>query len=258
MLRPHRPLVNPPRPFAALGWLGTLVLLSGCASPAADVPTGGNPATSPASTPVFYSFNGEFLAAGVDAAKTFPFEVPRWAGEIAALLTWTIPAAVLEFQVLDPSQTVVADGWAESPQRRYVATTNPPGPGNWTIVVSAERGVDVHFAVNVTIRVAKPFGPVAQTYAVQRGAFAEINLNMVPGESFNYTWSADGDLYFNIHYHANGTTSRPVEFTGRAHDGTFVAPDRQVYSLLLRNDGLLPVEVEVSVDGSYRLHSMTR
>ncbi|MHB1260211.1 MAG: hypothetical protein ACYC2H_00700 [Thermoplasmatota archaeon] len=194
----------------------------------------------------------------MDAPKTFQFDVPNGTGEVAALVTWTIPGAILDFQILDPSQTVVADGWAESAQRRYVATTNPPAPGNWSIVVNAERGVDVHFVVNVTVRAAEPFGPIAQTYTVQRGAFAEVNLNMVPGESFNYTWSADGELYFNIHYHADGKTARPVEFTGRAHDGTFIAPDRQVYSLLLRNEGLLPVEATLSVDGAYRLHSMTR
>ncbi|MFA5943541.1 MAG: hypothetical protein WC876_03640 [Candidatus Thermoplasmatota archaeon] len=239
-------------------WPWLVVLLAGCASPAADGPNQPDPLAPAEFKPISYSFADEFLAGGVDAPKSFPFEVPNGTGEVAALLTWTIPGAILEFQILDPSQTVVADGWAESAQRRYVATTDQPVPGNWSIVVSAERGVDIHFAVNVTARAAEPFGPIAQTYTVQRGSFAEVNLNMVPGESFNYTWSADGDLYFNIHYHADGTTTRPVEFTGRSHDGNFVAPDRQVYSLLLRNDGLLPVEVSISVDGSYRLHSMTR
>ena len=239
-------------------WPWLLVLLAGCSSPAADGPDQPDTQAPSEFRPISYAFADEFLVGGVDAPKAFPFEVPSGAGELAALLTWTIPGAVLEFQILDPSRTVVADGWAENPQRRYVATTTPPAPGNWSIVVSAERGVDVHFAVNVTVRAAEPFGPIAQTDTVQRDAFAEINLNMMPGESFNYSWSADGDLYFNIHYHADGTTTRPVEFTGRAHEGTFVAPDRQVYSLLLRNDGLLPVEVTVSVDGSYRLHSMTR
>ena len=246
------------RPSKAMHLAWLVVLLAGCSSPAAERPTQPVAQAPVEFKPIFYAFAGEFLAGGVDAPQAFPFEVPSGAGELAALLTWTIPGAVLEFQVLDPSQSVVADGWAESPQRRYVATTDPPASGNWSVVVSAERGVDVHFALNVTVRAAEPFGPISQTYTVQGDSFAEINLNMVPGESFNYSWSADGDLYFNIHYHADGTTSRPVEFTGRSHEGTFVAPDRQVYSLLLRNDGLLPIDASVSVDGTYRLHSMTR
>lgn len=242
--------------FLRLCWLA--LLLAGCASPAVDDPDGGDVDAPPAFKPVSYSFDGEFLAGGVDAPQAFPFEVPNGTGEVAALLTWTIPGAILEFRVLDPSNTVVADGWAESEQRRFVSTTHPPTPGEWSIVVTAERGVDIHFALNVTARQSEPFGLIEETYTIQRGAFAEINLNMVPGDWFNYTWTADGDLYFNIHYHANGATERPVEFTGREHEGQFTAPDRQVYSLLLRNDGLLPVEVSVAVDGSFRLHSMTR
>ncbi len=234
-----------------------VLLLAGCAGPALENQTQGPLAAVPFK-PVSYEFVAEFLAGGVDAPQTFPFAVPEGAGEVATLLTWTMTGAVLEFQILDSSQTVVADGWAESDQRRFVATTQPPAPGTWSIEVSALQGVDIHFTLNVTARLAEPYGPISQAYTLQRGAFAEINLNMVPGDSFNYTWSADGDLYFNIHYHASGTTERPVEYTGQEHEGSFTAPNRETYSLLLRNDGLLPVAVSVEVDGTYRLHSMSR
>lgn len=233
-------------------------MLAGCTAPGADEPTVLESGADAAFEAVTYNFTGEFLAGGVDAPVAFPFEVPGGAGEVEALLTWTIPGAILEFQLLDPDGTVVADGWAESEMRRYVTTTRPPFAGAWSAVVTAERGVDVHFALEITARLAEPFGPIVQTYSVAGGAFAEINLNMVPGDSFDYDWSADGELYFNVHYHAPAGTDRPIEYTGTAHQGNFTAPANEVYSLLLRNDGLLPVRVDVSVDGAYRLHSMTR
>lgn len=236
----------------------TLGSLAGCAAPNGAEPSGADPVADAAFAPVSYEFDGEFLAGGVDAPVAFPFEVPMGAGEVEALLTWTIPGAILQFQLLGPDGAVVADGWAENGMRRYVTTTGPPPAGNWSAVVTAERGADVHFALDVTARLAVPYGPIAQTYSVAAGAFAEVNLNMVPGDSFEYDWSADGELYFNVHYHAPGGTERPIEYTGTAHEGNFTAPANEVYSLLLRNEGLLPVSVDVSVDGTYRLHSMTR
>ena len=246
------------RVFATVAFLLALGPLAGCAAPGGGEPTGIDPVADAAFTPVSYEFDGEFLAGGVDAPVDFPFKVPVAAGEVEALLTWTIPGAILDFQLLGPDGTVVADGWAESAMRRYVTTTRPPTAGNWSAVVTAERGVDVHFSLEVAVRAAEPFGPIDETYGIAGGTFAEVNLNMVPGERFNYSWAADGELYFNIHYHANGATERAVEFTGRSHAGEFVAPDVQVYSLLLRNEGILPVSVDLAVDGTYRLHSMTR
>lgn len=241
----------------ALAALAVLAL-AGCTSPGSDDAPASQPPAGAAFTPASYQFDGEFLLGGVDAPLAFPFEVPEGAGEVAALLTWSIPGAVLEFQLLDPSGAVAADGWAEGDTRRYVATPQLPAPGEWSAVVTAQQGADAHFSLNVTARAAQPYGPVAQTYAIAGGAFAEINLNLVPGEAFEYSWTAGGDVYFNVHYHANGTTSRPIEATGREASGDFTAPDRQVYSLLWRNEGALPVEVAAQVDGSYRLHSMTR
>lgn len=254
-MTPQRRQRTPRNEFTALA-LVSAILLSGCTT---DDPTQfPPPLNAPAFQPQEHEFDGEFLAGGIDDAQAFPFDVPAGAGEVATELTWTIPGAILEFELLDPTGEAVAEGWAEADSRRFVSTTQPPTPGNWTALVRAEQGVDIHFALKVWIRDLVPFGPIEMTYTIPGGEFAEVNLNMLPGEQFNYTWSADAELYFNIHFHADGTTSRPVEYTGRSHEGTFVAPERQVYSLLLRNEGLLPAETTVTVDGSYRLHSMTR
>lgn len=239
--------------------LVAVLALAGCTAPIGQE-SNTLPGTAPQTPyrPVFYDFTGEFLAGGVDAPQSFPFVVQAGAGEVAVSLTWTMTGAVLGFEVLDPDQAVVADGWAETEQSRFVATTHPPTPGDWSVVVNAERGVDIHFALNITVRAAEPYGPIAQTYSLLNSEFAEVNLILTADEAFDYDWSADGELYFNIHYHAPGGTERPVEFTGTSKIGNFTAPATEVYSLLLRNDGVLPVAVSVGVDGTYRLHSMSR
>ena len=244
--------------MAILLVVGVTFLLAGCLAESTELSPTSTPDDETLFRPVSYEFNDEFVAGGLDAPKTFPFQVPAGADEVAALLTWTIPGAVLEFQLENPNGTTIATGFAETDQRRYVATPDLPMAGNWTATVTATRGVDVHFTLNMTARQGVDHGPIRQEYTIGRGAFAEINLNMIPGDIFDYVWNADADLYFNIHFHGENGTERPVEFRGRAHEGNFTAPDRQVYSLLWRNEGLTPVRVEADVEGDYRLHSMSR
>lgn len=238
-----------------------VLVLAGClgttTQPGADT-TDESSAADAAFQPVNRSFEGEFLVGGVDQPHTYTFPVPNGTTEIMGLLTWTIPGAALDFQLVDPTGEVQADGWAESDQHRYVTTTDPPTPGNWTVVVTAEQGADVHYEMAVEARKGEPYGPIEQTYTVDPQDFVEINLNMVPGDTFTFDWQADGELVFNVHYHADGETERPIEHTGTELTGNFTAPRTQVYSLLWSNEGALPVEVTASVDGTYRLHSMTR
>ena len=247
------------------GWtLFTVVLLlltAGCLG-ADTTPTKGETSTPPTEKapfePVAYTFEGEFLAGGADAPQTYTFQVPNGTTEVMGLLTWSMPGAALDFQLYDPTGEEAADGWGESDQHRFVTTTRPVVPGEWTVEVTAQRGADIHYTMEIEARQGEPFGPIERTYTVEPQDFAEINLNMVPGDAFNFTWQADSEVYFNLHYHADGETQRPLEHTGTALEGTFTAPATQVYSLLWRNEGVLPVEVTVTMDGTYRLHSMTR
>lgn len=241
--------------------LTAVLVLAGClgttSQPGAD-PSDEAPVDEAAFQPVNETFQGEFLAGGVDQPHAYTFPVPNGTTEVMGLLTWSIPGADLSFQLVDPDGEVQATGWAESGQHQYVTTTHPPTPGNWTVVVTAEQGADVHYEMAIEARKGEPFGPIEQTYTVDPQGFVEINLNMAPGDAFTFDWQADGELAFNVHYHADGETERPIEHTGTELAGNFSAPRTQVYSLLWSNEGALPVEVTASVDGSYRLHSMTR
>lgn len=247
------------------GWppivLTLLLLTGGCLGTTTETTPGSSTDQIPGGDgfePVAETFEGEFLAGGVDEPQRYTFTVPNGTTEVMGLLTWSMPQAVLDFQLVDPSGEVAADGWGESDQHRFVTTTDPPTPGKWTVVVTAERGADVHYTMEVEARKGQPFGPIERTYTVRPQDFAEINLNMVPGDGFTFDWEADGELYFNVHFHDDGETARPIEHTGTELDGNFTAPDTEVYSLLWSNEGALPVEVTVSMDGAYRLHSMTR
>ncbi|MBW3582924.1 MAG: hypothetical protein KY455_07485 [Euryarchaeota archaeon] len=269
-----RPAVNPVFVACAL----SIVLLSGCLG---DDPTpAGAPATTegPVLSPAVYEFKDRFLAAGAEEPKVFPFDVPENATEVEGLLVWTTTAAVLDFRLLDPAGEEAADGWGESKSHRYVTTTASVTPGTWKAEVTISRGVDVGFALQVTARIAEPYGAIEETFTIParnpardlpgdlRGTvypildrdYAEVNLNMVPGDGFAYTWNADGEVYFNVHYHKEGATERPIEKRTDQDEGNFTADASEVYALLWRNEGSEPVTVTLKMDGVYRLHSMTR
>lgn len=241
--------------------LGALLLTAGCVgtSTSDDGPSAAEAPSSNASfEPATYTFEGEFLAGTGDQTQTHTFEVPEGGGEVMGLLTWSIPGGELDFQLENPEGDVVADGWGESDQHRYVTTTDPPTAGNWTAVVTANQGADIHYTLEVEAREAQPYGPIERTYTVQPQDFAEVNLNMAPGNNVTFDWQAEGEVYFNLHFHADNETQRPIEHTGTELSANFTAPDREVYSLLWSNEGATPVEVTVTMDGTYRLHSMTR
>lgn len=241
--------------------LAVLLLTAGCVGTSTDdtdPSTADVPSSNTSFEPANYTFEGEFLAGTGDQTQTYTFEVPEEAGEVRGLLTWSIPGAELDFQLENPEGEVVADGWAESDQHRYVTTTDPPQPGNWTAVVTAQQGVDVHYTLEIEARQAQSYGPIERTYTIQPQEFAEVNLNMAVGDNVTFDWQADGGVYFNLHYHADNETQRPIEHTGTELAENFTAPNREVYSLLWSNEGAVPVEVTVSMDGAYRLHSMTR
>ena len=223
-------------------------------------------------------FDGE--RGPTDAPSAFPFDVPEGAAQVEALLTWREPGALLAFRLLDPSGEEAAVGWNEADGRAYVTTTHPVVPGEWTFEVSSERAVAAAFDATITVTSeALPHGPIATTFVLPprnparelpaelRSAaygafprdFAEVNLNMVAGDAFRFTWNATGDVYFNVHFHgANGTTERPIEYRGSSQEGSFSATKTEVYALLWRNEGSESVEIELEMDGAYRLHSMTR
>lgn len=261
----------------------TLLLLlwsAGCVSPEAVDGPDDSTASADDSAPWrrVHVFDGELRAAG--DALTSPFEVPEGAGEIEALLTWSDASAQLAFRLIDPDGNEAATGWNEGNGRAYVTTTHPVVSGLWALEVRAQRALLTAFAATVTTHSeAVDEGPIVTTFVIPprdparaapaeaRGAlpsvaprdFAEINLNMEPGDGFRFSWNATSDVYFNVHYHgADGTTERPIEERTRSLQGEFAANATEVYALLWRNEASSNVEVSVEMDGAYRLHSMTR
>lgn len=209
-----------------------------------------------------------------------PFEVPAGSAQIEAVLTWREPAAQLGFRLLDEAGEEAAAGWGEAPTRAYVTTTRPVTAGNWTLEVFSERAVAADYAATIKVTSDAPdHGPIATTFVIppQNPAralppearaplpsvaprdYAEVNLNMEPGDAFEFSWTATSPVYFNVHYHgADGTTERPIEERAEALEGSFRADMTEVYALLWRNEGTSEVEVTMDLQGSYRLHSMTR
>lgn len=268
-----------PRPSGPVRFLllPAALLLAGCAAGPPGGIDPGTPAPGEGSTRTF-TFEGE-LRAG-DGSRTFAFDVGEAAQEVEALLTWGDAASTLGFVLEDAAGEEAARGWNEGEGRAYVTTTRAVTPGPWKIVVSGERAVATSFAAMVAVHdVARDEGPIVATFvlpprdptrafpAEARGVlasplprdYAEINLNMDPGDGFRFSWRASSEAYFNVHYHgADGTTERPIEERTTALDGEFAANATEVYALLWRNEGTTEIEVEVELDGSYRLHSMTR
>lgn len=225
-----------------------------------------------------HDFEGQIPAAGGDVAS-YPFEVPEGAAQIEALLTWREPAAQLGFRLLDPVGEEAAAGWNEAPNRAYVTNTHPVVPGMWTIEIFADRAVTADYSATVKVTSDAPdHGPIRATFVVPpqdpsrllpagaRGTipsvtsrdYAEVDLNMEPNDSFTFSWTSTSPVYFNVHYHGADGTERPIEERTDALDGSFVASMTEVYALLWRNEDASDVEITLELDGSYRLHSMTR
>lgn len=260
--------------------LATLALVgAGCLSGPADI-AASDAAITNTDRPWqrVHVFDGERGPA--DAPSAFTFDVPTGATAIEALLTWRQPGAQLGFRLLDPDGEEAARGWNEAEGRAYVTNTHPVVPGEWTLEIFSERALAAAYAATVTIRSDAPdHGPITTTFVLPprnlarelpaelRGTasgafardFAEVNLNMVPGNAFDFAWTSTREVYFNVHYHgANGTTERPIEYRGASLEGNFTATKTEVYALLWRNEGTESVEIELEMDGAYRLHSMTR
>lgn len=246
--------------------------LSGClASPSAPQ---GLPADAAGAVrllqehPFSGSVSGSPATPGMEA---FAFEVPAGATEIRAQLTWGSDAAVLGMTLKDPSGEENERGFRQGPTSSAFATVEPPSPGEWTLEVTSTQARDEAFDVAVTVsdavataqtieeRYAIPMRvPVRELASLQQDGFAEINLILDEGQSFNYTWASDQTVYFNIHYHDDGATVRAVEENTTSLEGAFTAPFRQVFSLLWRNPGPLPANVETTVGGTFREHSRTQ
>lgn len=260
--------VGPPGPRAAL--VAAALLLAGClgAVPGDTAgPSEGSPGDADeAFDERVWTFEGTLTGApGSPDRSEDPFEVPANATGVGAVLTWGGEGADLDLTLLGPDGEEQATGWPERDGRESTAVAGRLAAGNWTVRVASDQAVDEDFAVEVTVwggspehRVLEESTEIGPRVPGATRGFAEINLAMAPGQRFNWSWQADGELYFNVHYHADGETERPVEERTDGHAGTFTAPAAEIYSLLWLNEGATPVDLEATVDGVFRLHSRSR
>lgn len=258
-----------------------LVLLVAIFAGCVDQPLGAGNAPDETTSTVpwqrVHDFEGQLTATA--GANSYSFDVPEGAAQIEALLTWREPGAQLGFRLLHPTGEEAAAGWNEAPNRAYVTNTYPVTPGEWAIEIFADRAVAADFSATIKVTSDAPdHGPITATFVIPpqnparllppeaRGAvptvtprdYAEVNLNMEPGDAFNFSWTSSSPVYFNVHYHGVDGTERPIEERADALDGSFTANMTEVYALLWRNEGASDVEVTLELEGSYRLHSMTR
>lgn len=256
------------------------LVLSGCLDDTHELEQGPS-REKPAPWLKTHEFEGGFLHSGQDPLS-YSFIVPNGTHEIEGLLTWDTPGAQLGFTFYGPDGEQAAAGWNERDGRAFVTTTHLPPAGEWKAEVEIESGFQVDFMLGITLRESpekersiQATFEVAQRnparevpdelaegrsllYGLGQRDYAEINLNMVPGDGFVFSWQADQEVYFNVHFHGEDGTERPIEDRTSTMERNFTADLTEIYALLWRNENNEPVTVTVQMEGTFRLHSMTR
>lgn len=247
--------------------LAVAALLSGCLG--ASAPPSVEPASKDAmdhmhaaAREVSLDFAGELTGTPLaPALAQHVFDVPPGTVEIKVQLDWALALADLNFSLVDPNGEEAGVGFKEAATRRAVATVEPPAAGEWTLFVGSKQAVREKYKANVTLTDEVPgFLNITQVMKAPVRGFAELNLIMEANATFDYAWliqEAGNPTYFNIHSHQDGKTVRHVETTAEEGEGNFTAPSREVYSLLWRNSAVTPINVDVSVEGYFRVHSET-
>lgn len=257
------------RPWPALAPALALALVSGCLGQP-DAPDGeprGDVRTDDASTrPVTQRFSGSATGSPVapfDARH--PFEVPRGAVGVNGTLSYARPAADIPvraarpfaLELLDPDGEVVATGYEDVEGRLVVATVDPPKPGAWTFVVrSTTTVVEMEYALDAVAELIVPeHNLVVKSVTLGQRSFYEVNLILEADSSFVFSFNASAPVRWDVHSHPPEGVKEWEAGEGTAGGASFVAPARDVYSILWENGGALPIELRFEVDGKFRIHS---
>jgi hypothetical protein len=93
-----------------------------------------------------------------------------------------------------------------------------------------------------------PGAPIRQSVSVEAGDVYEDCFELKAGQSMEYKFSADGELGYNLHWHADADTVKyAVQKTGVTSDkGTFVPEQDEYYCLMWRNGGHMPVSLSLT------------
>lgn len=86
--------------------------------------------------------------------------------------------------------------------------------------------------------------------------FLELNLLVDEGASIAFSWSAGGDLQFDVHRHVGGTVEFLEQTAGRDGAGAVTAPADGALSFLWENRGPAAVTVTYHLRGDFAVDSI--
>jgi hypothetical protein len=97
----------------------------------------------------------------------------------------------------------------------------------------------------------------AWTWTVAPGTFAEVNVELGAGAKMVATFTAAGEVAWNVHSHPDDEPLIHAEGRSKAGTQSFTADAAGTYSFLWMNDGKTAVDlsVELRIDGEGKVHS---
>ncbi|HVL86477.1 MAG TPA: hypothetical protein VM681_00510 [Candidatus Thermoplasmatota archaeon] len=254
------------RPHAVAALALATLLVAGCLETTPPPSQGADAREPPGETQVEvpravarHNFTG--VVSGLPAApgeSAHAIEVPPGATSLVVNLAWNLPVARLALVLVDPAGASTSASAPLGPTGAHVRVLDP-APGSWTLLVRTERAVQEAYRLQARVGV----GDVATNWLagslpVRPGLFAEVNLEMQAGRSFDFAWkTSDGSqAYFNVHVHRNGQTVNFHEGRYAEYAGSFTSEDDGGASLLWANEGALAFSVDYDVEGDFALHSV--
>lgn len=231
----------------------------------ADVPREERETDAASTRPVTARFEGS--ATGTPASpfvEEFPFEVPRGAVGVNGTLAWQKPpvdapfglADTFEFALLDPRGDVVAEGYPDVNGHLIVVTIEPPKPGTWTFRVTSSAAASTPFTIDAVAELIVPENnTVVRSLELGQASFYEVNLILDEGASFAFSFNASAPVRWDIHSHPPEGLKEWETGEGTTGAAQFMAPSRDVFSILWENPGALPVDLSFEVSGKFRIHS---
>lgn len=229
-------------------------LVAGCALPADDAGDG-SPDGEPAST---RSFAGTVSGTPRQPGKaSFPFDVPAGADAIEAELSFPEDQDLF-FLLIDPAG-VQTQAHPDGAGRARALTEAAPAAGAWTARVTAVEADGAAFTLDVTVHEAPPADARESGSAtIGRGRFVEVNALANAGATFEWSFAASAPVTWDLHSHLEGRAATHASGkSSRGEGAAFTAPARGLYSLFVILDEGASADVSWSIEGAFRLHSVT-
>lgn len=188
--------------------------------------------------------------------REVPFEVPAAAVGVNGTLRVLDPVARFSLVLLDARGEVAAEGYRDENGDLVVVTVDPPRAGTWTFVITAQLAADAAYTLDAAAQLLVPDDNlVRRSIELGQASFYELNMILEEGATFSWAWNASAPVRWDVHSHPEGGVKIWEEGEGTSGAGSFTAPARAVYSILWENPGAFPVDLDVHVQGRFRVHS---